>query len=526
MAMKRLRLFLLNAVILTGTSLLMNGLGVWFNLYVADKLGAQGMGIFQLILCVYSFAVTLATSGIHLAATRLVAEELAACSLKPDAPPKKRLFQRKSRSGQMVHGCGGVQRAMSCCIIYSLFFGVLSGVLLFFCAPIIGQNFLNCPEAVKPLQAMALGMPVLAVSCAMGGYFTAVRRVAKASATQIFEQILKILITVICLTFLVPPDLGSMCFAIAVSGLLAEIISFIFMWLLYLIDKRRYYCDTASSHPLVRKLLHIALPVACSSHLRSGLMTVKNLLVPSRLVVGGLTQGAALAMFGAVHGVALPVILFPAALLGSFSSLIVPEMAENHSKHLQVEHMVKRMFSLNLTVSLGVCGVLFCFASELGAAVSQNPDVGIYIRLLAPVVPIMYLDTAVDSMLKGLDEQVSVMRYNVYDALLSLLIVWFILPVLGIKGYILMIVLSEVFNFALSFRRLVMVTQFRLDMIEQCVKPLLCSATSCICAHTLLLTGLFQMPTPFLTASACILATSVIYLLLLVFSGNLRWVST
>jgi stage V sporulation protein B len=88
----------------------------------------------------------------------------------------------------------------------------------------------------------------------------------------------------------------------------------------------------------------------------------------------------------------------------------------------------------------------------------------------------MYLDTAVDNMLKGLDEQLSVMRYNVIDALFSLAAVWLLLPVLGIKGYILIICGSEVFNFSLSLWRLVKVTQFRLDLFERVVRPVLCIA--------------------------------------------------
>ncbi len=63
----------MNAMIMTATSLLMNGIGVWFNVYISNRLGAQGMGVFQLLMSVYAFAVTFASSGICLAATRLVA---------------------------------------------------------------------------------------------------------------------------------------------------------------------------------------------------------------------------------------------------------------------------------------------------------------------------------------------------------------------------------------------------------------------------------------------------------------------
>ena len=75
--MKKIQRFFLNAMIMTATSLLMNAVGVWFNLYISGKIGAEGMGVFQLIMSVYSFTVTFAASGINLASTRLVAEEAA-----------------------------------------------------------------------------------------------------------------------------------------------------------------------------------------------------------------------------------------------------------------------------------------------------------------------------------------------------------------------------------------------------------------------------------------------------------------
>ena len=59
--MKRTQLFFVNAMIMTATSMTANGAGVWFNLYVSERLGAESMGIYQLILSVYTFTVTLAS---------------------------------------------------------------------------------------------------------------------------------------------------------------------------------------------------------------------------------------------------------------------------------------------------------------------------------------------------------------------------------------------------------------------------------------------------------------------------------
>ena len=88
------------------------------------------------------------------------------------------------------------------------------------------------------------------------------------------------------------------------------------------------------------------------------------------------------------------------------------------------------------------------------------------------------------------DEQLSVMRYNVADAAISMVLVYLLLPVLGIKGYILVIVLSEVFNFSLSLGRLIRVAKFEVDITERVVKPLLCAAISVLAARILSRAGL------------------------------------
>lgn len=492
--MKKIQRFFLNAMIMTATSLLMNAVGVWFNLYISGKIGAEGMGVFQLIMSVYSFTVTFAASGINLASTRLVAEEAASPN-------------------------GNVKGAMRRCFGYALLFGGAASLFLFFAAPFIGETCLGSVQTVRPLKTMALSMPFIAMSCALNGYFTAVGRVAKSAASQIFEQFLKISLSIVGLTFLMPPGLEYACLAITGSGVIAEGLSFVSSLVLYLGDSRGFRRKGAPKNRLTGRLFGIALPMAMSSYLRSGLATVKNLLVPVRLQAGGLAAGASFAVFGAVHGIALPVILFPAAFLNSFSSLIVPEIAQRHSRGQSISHLIQRMFALNLCCSIGVCGVLFAFSHEIGAAVSQNPDVGVYIRLLAPVIPVMYLDTAVDCMLKGMDEQLSVMRYNVADAAISMVLVYLLLPVLGIKGYILVIVLSEVFNFSLSLGRLIRVAKFEVDITERVVKPLLCAAISVLAARILSPAGLPLPGSPIGFALLLALVSTGCYLLLLHLAG-------
>ena len=65
---------ILNAFILTGASLLLRAAGMFFRIYLSNRIGAEGMGLYQLITSVYFLAIHLSSGGIGIAVTRMVAE--------------------------------------------------------------------------------------------------------------------------------------------------------------------------------------------------------------------------------------------------------------------------------------------------------------------------------------------------------------------------------------------------------------------------------------------------------------------
>ena len=69
-------------------------------------------------------------------------------------------------------------------------------------------------------------------------------------------------------------------------------------------------------------------------------------------------------------------------------------------------------------------------------------------------MPVMYLDSITDGLLRGLGLQLNTMWINIADSLLSVLLVYTILPKWAVNGYLFIICFTEVFNFALSLRRL------------------------------------------------------------------------
>lgn len=495
--MKKLHQFLVNALLLSAVSLLMRTVGVVFQVYIANRVGAEALGLYGLFSGVYSFAVTFATSGIHLAATRLTAEAL----------------------GDGAEG--GVRAGMRRCFVYSLCFGVCGSLGLYALAPSIGTGLLDEVRVIRPLQILAFALVPISLSSAMSGYFTACRRVYKNAAAQVLEQAVRIGATVAILGFLLrEQDPERACIGLVLGSTVAEISSFLFSLIFYLFDRRRYARDGgdyAREKALTKKLCGIAMPVAFSSYMRSGLVTLEHALIPKGLRQSGASRTQALETYGILGSMVFPVILFPTALLGSFSGLLVPELAECRARgnRKEISYIAGRVYSLALWFSIGTAAVLCCFAEEFGMVIYGSETAARYIRLLSPLIPVMYLDNTTDAMLKGLGQQVYTMGVNIADAALSVILVWLLIPRMGIEGYVLTIYVCELFNAVCSVMRLLTVSGMRPRVVKWVVKPLLCAVGATTLAHPIAKLSIFDAMAP--TPRLCIhvVLTVVFYLLML-----------
>ena len=63
-------------------------------------------------------------------------------------------------------------------------------------------------------------------------------------------------------------------------------------------------------------------------------------------------------------------------------------------------------------------GIFWCFSEELSNSIYSEANVSIFIKVLSPLIVLMYIDNIVDGILKGLDKQVAVMGINILDLFL------------------------------------------------------------------------------------------------------------
>lgn len=499
--------FLFNAAVLTGTSLVARTIGIAFRVYMSNMIGAQGIGLYQLICAVYFFATTFATSGITLIVTRLVTDSIAG-----GEPGKAKYVTRQ-------------------CLFISLILSVAAAGLLFIFSDAIGTHFLNDARTVLSLRVLAPGLPFMAVSACFRGYFFARRTAIKTASEQLLEQVIEIAVFACVVGVMAPMGLSYACCAVAIGTTAAEILSCGYSYVLYRLDIKRLQGKRTRVAHFFRKALWIGIPVTLSSCLRSGLSTAENMLIPAGLKKNGASYEKSLSDYGLITGMAMPVILFPSVFLMSFSMLMIPEMSEAAAatRKNSIHYMTQRILRFALLFSIPVSVIFFFFADSLGALLYNDTQVGAYICMLAPLAPLLYLDSVVDGMLKGLNEQTRYLTYNIIDSVSRVVFIFILLPIWGIRGLIAVMFFSAVLNCLLSLMRLIKVTHIQFRLFDWVIKPFVACFLPCLALDSLCDTGL--IPANGVWTVVLILLAVVFYLLIMTVTGAIKkeeihWVRT
>ncbi|MBR0447225.1 MAG: oligosaccharide flippase family protein [Clostridia bacterium] len=449
------RTFYMNTAIMTGCSLLLRLFGILFRIFISNRVGAEGMGLYQLVFSVYVLGTTFANSGLITAVTRLAAEHLARGN--PHA----------------------VKRLMKLCSLISLLVGSFSSLALFMGAPLIGQ-WIGDSRAVPAIAICGIALPFIGVAGCLKGYFLACRQAWPPCLAQILEQTIRISAILLMLKWLWSGSLTGACVIIVLGDALSETISCVYLLFCY----RKHRPQAEKSHsptvPLLKPILHISLPLTGGRYLSTALRTAENILVPAQLTAYNGSDALSLSQFGSVKGMALPLIFFPSALLMTVSGLLIPELSDAHAlgQRRQVSRLVELSLQFTLLGAILIGGLFTVLGKALGNLLYDDPLVGFLLQTLGPLTPMMYLDSVSTAMLKGLGQQVHSLWFAVIDSAIRIALILLLLPHFGLMGFLFVMLVSNLLTGLLSTHRLLHVSDSTIKWGRWIVLPTLSAVVS------------------------------------------------
>ncbi len=453
----RKTLFIKNAIVLTVTSLLVRFAGIVFKVWLGAEIGSEGIGLYQLIFSFYMLASTFATSGISTAVTRLVAEEI--CVGSNDTIKKI------------------VKKAISITLLVAF----ASMLLIFLLREPIANLIIGDKRAVVAVFVLPFSLPFMGISACFRGYFIARRKSEPNAVSQIVEQILRIVAVLALVRRVKSFGLVAVMAAVMAGDVISEIGGVAILGIGYLKASKKSNFTGRAFPPfsIGRKISSIAVPISSGRYLNTLLRTGENLLVPKMLSKFSQSGILALSQFGMIKGMALPVLFFPSAILSCVSTLLIPEISRNIalSRPQVVKQTVAKIIKITSLISFIFAGVFLVSGEKIGALLYEEDDVGYLIKALAPIVPFMYLDSISDGILKGLDQQKFTFKTSVSDSVIRIILIVLVVPVSGIKGFILIMYFSNFLTCFLNLKRLIKVIDLQILFCKEFLIPIIISMT-------------------------------------------------
>ena len=399
-------------------------MGFFYRIFLSQTIGSREIGLYQLVVPLQHMVLAVTTSGIQTALSRTVASQTA-------------LKQKKEAVDSF---CVGTLFALGLSLAAMWIFYTFAG---WFAGEILKE-----PETEALIRIISFCFPLASLHSCISSYYLGRKQAGFPAGVQLLEQLFR---TGGCyILYLICASQGrNITPAIAVGGnLIGEIASsFISLFAVSMHFKVTHYNIRNIRRPLsvLRKLLHISVPLTMNKILLTLLGSIEVILIPARLQMSGLTPKDSLSVYGIFTGMALPLILFPATLTNSAAAMLIPSITQLQTLGYQkrIQYVIGKIFRYCLLLG-GSCLVFFLFLGEfLGNFLFHSQTAGIYIHTMSYICPFLYLNTTLTSVLNGLGKSGICLLHSVISVCIRISFVLFAIPVLGIRGYLYGILCSE-----------------------------------------------------------------------------------
>lgn len=415
---------LFNTALISAFSFACKGLGMLFRLYLTARVGAGGIGLYQLIMSVYALFASFASAGYSVTVSRLAAEDL-------------------ERGGGKNASYATTKLAMRMAVLS----GTCSALLLLITSFPVASVIAGEGKTLVPLRVLAFSLPFISLSSCLKGYFMASRKAAIPASAQLFEELCKTGMTVAVLSVFMSKttDEGALCAGIALGLVAGEILSFAYLRVFFAFSRRGENKVKAQLKNAGR-ISSVLFPVAAANWLTGGLHAAENVLIPYCFALYS-SAGSALEEFGVIRGMAIPVLFFPFAFVSAFISILTPEISRlNVADASARDAAVGRVLRMTSLISTAAGAFMLFYSSEISACFYRTQSAAHAIRMLAFVTPFMYIETVSDGILKSIGEQKYCMRVTLANCIVRVAAVFLLIPRTGAEGYIRLLMISNSFS--------------------------------------------------------------------------------
>ncbi len=419
--------YIQGAFLLAITNFITGTLAFGFRIYFSRSVGAEGMGVFQLVFPLYMLMITLVSGGVTTALSKIIAEY----KVKNNEP--------------------GMAKTIRTSFIFIGFWSISVCAIIFLNSDFIASEVLKDSRTSLSVVLLTPSVFFISMSAIFRGYFFGIQKIKQPALIDVAEKVVRLGGLIILTRVMLPYGIAYACAGAVLAMTAGEFISSILLSIAYNRSdrKRLVQASSESAWGIIHKIISLAIPLSLGGALATIMDMISAVLVPVQLETAGYDHTTALSLYGEITGMVMPLIAYPGIIIFSLTITLVPAITRSHISGNNKALNKKCHDSLIIGWSIGLFATVFCisFPEELCSVIYKCPEAGNQLFWAGIGCSFHYFHVIQFAILNGLGLQRKVLANVAFDILINVACIYLLIPIprIGIYGYIIGFFLSGLF---------------------------------------------------------------------------------
>ncbi len=384
--------FIKGAALLIIGGFITKALGLFIRIILTRKIGTEGIGIYMMIMPTYTLLVSLATLGFPTAISKLVAED-------------------KYNNKKLVLGI----------IPISLLINFFLILFMFISSGFISNNLLHEERTYLGLISIGFVLPFISLSSILRGYFFGKQRILPHVISNILEDVIRLVMIILIVPLILPFGIEytvSFVILISIFSELSSIIIFISC-----LPKKVQLKEFKPVKKNVNNILSISLPTTGSRIIGSIGYFLEPIIFNFILLRIGFNNEIIVKEYGIINGYVMPLLLLPSFFTTAISQILIPIISKSYSNknYNYTKKKIKQALILSLIVGIPATLIFIIYPNILLKLIYKT-DLGVsYVRFLAPICLLYYIETPLVSSLQAMGKASLAMKGTLYGMIIRII---------------------------------------------------------------------------------------------------------
>ncbi|WP_164984821.1 polysaccharide biosynthesis protein [Ammoniphilus sp. CFH 90114] len=377
--------FIRGAIALSAAAFISKLLGLFYVIPLKHFAGDVGLALYQAVFPIYNTLLILSVSGIPIAMSKLISEELA--------------------NGRTMET---IRITRSACLLMIVVAGV--GFIGLYQGADILAGWIGNRDTKYSIQALAMAMLLVPFVAVLRGYFYGYQRMKIGAVSQVIEQLVRVSLMIGFVYWLVMEgrEMAVVAAGAAWGSFFGLAVSLLFLLIIYLSTREKTRGikkpSTSWKGEYSWKLIKIAVPVSLSTLMLPLLGMVDSMSIINLLKSSGLSVASSTTEFG-LYSRGVPIVQFSAFYATGLAVAVVPALASELSVEAQgrkIYQTLKITFLIGAPASVG----MMMIAEPLNVLFYGNSQGSEALIVLAASTFFLSLSITTSGLLQGLGKPI------------------------------------------------------------------------------------------------------------------------